>query len=168
MAHTKTSDPQSKLLVELGKGYRSRRIVPIQFIVAAARTNMTAPNHAFADAIRAETGIKTMMIAPCRGKLLRATVNAPAFPVNGGTITVTIKKAVIGDTDVAMTSALSVENTGGTLTAETAVDATLSTVADAINMIEGQLVYASVAVSDAAVTTLGQLCIELEWLPTER
>jgi len=170
MAHVKTTDNRSKIINELNKGFRSRRIKAVPCIVASARTSMTAPAWAVADVIRAETLVLPVMIAPCAGELIRFTANAGAWPVNGGTITATVKKAVIADTDVSMTSALSIENTATAVgAAETAVDGVLSTVADALTFVEGQLIYLSVAVSNHAVTTMStNLIFEIEWVPTEK
>ena len=173
MAHTKSTDPSSKLTREINRGYRSRRIKEVGFIVAGTRTNMTAPNHAVADVIASgiannETTRKSIMIAPCSGKILRVYTNACVYPVSGGgTQTLNVKKAVVGAADVsALASVISIMQPAAD---ETAFDGTLSTVANALDFEEGQLIYAEVALSNNAITTRSDaLIVGIEWTPTER
>src|SRR3990167_226783 len=164
----KTTNFDDKVYVEVGRGYRQRRIASVPFILADARTNMTAPNHVLADGIPGETSFnKAIMVAPCNGEILKVSVNAAAFPVNGGaagTITADVYKAVIGAANLSVLSAtISLENS----TAETAVHGTvLST--NASTFIEGQLIYAQIAISADAITTRSNGAeVTIEWRPTE-
>jgi len=165
----KTTGYNDLVYAEIGSGVRQRKITSIPFILANVRTNMTAPNHVLADAIPGETSFgKGVFIAPCRGRILKVSVNAAAFPVNGGaanTITVDVQKAVIGDSDVSvLASPIEIENS----TAETALHGTLSATSGAIDFIEGQEIYAIVAVSADAITTRSDgAVITIEWMPLE-
>ena len=162
MAHTKSSDPSSKLTREINRGYRSRRIKEIPFIVADARTNMAGANHALADAIAAETTNKAIMIAPCAGKLLRVYVNAVEYPTAATSVQVVVWKA--GASNVAMNTFISANNP----TDKTAIDGVLSAVAGATSFTEGQLIYAAVAVVGAVNPRSDAMVIGIEWTPTER
>jgi len=170
MAHTKSTDPSSKLTREINRGYRSRRIKEIPFIVAATRTNMTAPNCAVADAIASgiadnESTNKAIMIAPCSGKILRVYVNASVYPTTAGTAKVVVYKSVIAGSDVAINTFIDIDAP----TNDTAIDGVLSAVAGALEFVEGQLIYANVALSNAAVSVRSDaLVIGIEWTPTER
>ena len=169
MAHTKSSDPASKLTREINRGYRSRRIKEVPILWAADRTAQDADSSPVADVIDSETIQKAIMIAPCKGKILRVYTNALAYPTSAGaTKTVTVKKAVIGGADVGFLSAvLGVE--AAAQTAVTACDGTLSTSAGALEFDEGQLIYAEAA-SDATATTAKSngFVVGIEWVPTER
>jgi hypothetical protein len=170
MAHAKSTNAESTLLREIDRGYRSRRIQKVNLIIASARTSMAAPANALADAIISETIQKSIMVAPCAGKILRVTTNALTWPINAGTITVDVKKAVIGAGDQSVLSAaLSVENTGAVRVAETAFDASLNATATNLQFVEGQLIYAEVAISANGITTASiGLIVEIEWVPSER
>lgn len=54
MAHQKTTEAESLLSREEGRGVHTRRIEGVDFIMANARTNATQPNHPLADAIPQE------------------------------------------------------------------------------------------------------------------
>jgi len=148
---------------KINRGYRSRRIKEVPFIVANARTNMTDPSHALADCITAETIQKAVMIAPCKGKILRTYVNALVYPTAGTSAGVVFKKAVIGGSDVGLNTAIDINNP----TDETAIDGVLSTTAGALEFIEGQLIYAEVAVVGAVNPRSNALVLGIEWVPTE-
>jgi len=155
MAHARTTDSDARLIEQCSQGRRVRNIYSIPLIIAAARTNMTDPNHALADAIQNQTITKGVFVAPCAGKITRCYVNAGTYATcdTGGSATVKMTKAVIGTTDVDLCSTIGVGAVSGSVpTAETAIDGTLSTTSGALNLVEGQLVYATLAVSDHAIT----------------
>ena len=166
----KTINNKDFVYVETGDGKRQRRIASVPFILADARTNMTAPNHILADGIPGETSFnKGIFVAPCKGKILKVSVNALAFPVNGGaanTITADVYKAVIADTDISvLSSAISIENS----TSETSVHGTLSTTSGVTSFLEGQLIFAQIALSADAITTRSSGAeVTVEWMPLER
>ena len=167
----KTTGQKDKVYVEAGEGIRSRRIVSVPFIMAEDRAAIDVDSHLLADCIRNETGAtarkKPIFIAPCKGRILKVSVNAKTWPVNAaGTYSVDIQKAVIGASDVSvLNSVIEVDN----LTDETASHGTLSTTSGAINFIEGQEIYVQIDLSNNAVTARSEsaLCT-IEWRPTEK
>jgi hypothetical protein len=163
MTHQKNSSPQQKILHELNHQYRTRRVKFSPFQIAEDRASMVAPGSSIADCITAETIEIPIMIAPCNGKLLRAYVNASIFPTSAGVATVQIKKAVIGAADIAMCTAIDIDNP----TDETAIDGTLATTAGYLDFIEGQLIYAEIiATVSISVRSEGAIA-GIEWVPTE-
>ena len=168
MAHTKSTDPSSKLTREINRGYRSRRIKEISVLWANTRAAQDATRSPVADVIVSETIRKSIMIAPCKGKILRVYANAYAWPTGaGGTYTVDCHKAVTGG-DISFQSAvLGVE--AAAQVAKTAYDASLSTDAGALEFDEGQLIYAECAMNATACTAKSDsLIVGIEWVPTER
>jgi hypothetical protein len=163
MGHTRTLQAKSQWSRELALGARMRRLAEAKFIIAGARTNNTAPNAAKATVIPSETVVVPIMIAPCAGKVERLSFIAQVVPV-GGTLSMTVKKAVIGAADVNLSTALSPEQTN-----DTAEDFVLSTVAGALEFDEGQLIFVSIAADAAAITTRSHgAMVQLEWRPTEK
>ncbi len=80
MAHAKTTAAVSLLEREEARGVFTRRIEGANFLVAAARTNMTAPNHLLADGIPTETFNKGVFVAPCASKILGIKVGGVTMP----------------------------------------------------------------------------------------
>lgn len=167
----KTTNNKDLVYVEVGDGKRARRIVSVPFIMAEDRAAIDADSHLLADCIRAETGatarIKSAFIAPCKGKVIKVSVNAKTYPVNAaGTYSVDVYKAVIADSDVSVLNAvIAVDNQ----TDETAVHGTLSQTAGAVDFIEGQLIYVSLDMSNNACTAISDAAVcTIEWMPTER
>jgi hypothetical protein len=163
MAHTKVIERKERLMDQLAKGYRTRYVVQQPVSIATARGAVDATNDPVADVIRAETKLMAIMIAPCDSKILRCFVNADQFPVQGTTVTVKFSKAVVGG-DVDLTAATTIDN----LTVKVAVDFALVATAGVQDLVEGQLVYATIVVSNNAVTakSIG-LSIGVEYMPTE-
>lgn len=169
MAHTRTTNKDARIVEQCARGRRVRNTSIVPFIVANARTNMTDPNHSFADVISNDTANKAAFVAPCVCKVIRCSANALTFPTTaaGGSVTLKFTKAVIGGTDVDLCTAGAV---GGASppTAETAVDATLSTTAGALDLVEGQLVYAVILVSNHAISARSSgLVGMIEWVPLD-
>lgn len=171
MAHTRTKDPDARLIEQCSQGRRVRYIADAPIIVGQARTNMTDPNHILADSIQNTTVNKGVFIAPCTCEVVRCYVNAGTFVTSaaGGSVTVKFTKAVIATTDVDLCSTITIgAPTGSVPTGETAIDGVLSTTSGALDLIEGQLVYAVVVVSDHAVTDRSEhLLVAIEWLPKD-
>jgi hypothetical protein len=167
MAHTKSSDPSSKLTREINRGYRSRRIKEIGLIIAKDRTAIDADSHILADVIDGEVSCnKSIMIAPCKGKILRVYTNAINYPSTSGAVTLIAYKAVIGAADVALNAAMNINDNAAT--DETALDGVLSTVAGALEFDEGQLIYVKAALSATSDQRSDALIVGIEWVPTER
>ena len=172
MAHSKTNDPNARLIEQCAQGRKLRYIYSIPFIAAEARTNMTGPNHILADGIQDTTVNKAIFVAPCAGKITRVYANALTYATcaAGGTVKVKATKTVIGTTDVDLCSTITVSGEAGSVpTADTAIDATLSTTSGALNLVEGQLVYGIMVISNYALTARTsalQLCIE--YVPMEQ
>lgn len=163
MSHAKTTDARSQWSRELALGARMRHMQSCKFIIAGARTNNTAPNHHKATIIPSETRVIPIMIAPCDGKILRISYCAQVVPA-GGTLMMTPTKSLIADTDVALATALSAEQTN-----DTTVDFALVTTAGYLDFIEGQLIYLSIAASADAITTRSEgAIVTVEWMPTEK
>ena len=168
MANVATTNNDSLLLTECSSGFRSRRVVEKSLIIASARTNNTAPARIMADLIQNETGIYGVFVAPCNGKVLRITANGTPFAdmAAGGSVTAKLTKAVIGGTDVDLCSTIAIGD-ATVPTLDTAIDAVLSTTAGALDLLNGQHVYLTVAVSNHAVdTAVAYVTIAMEWLPT--
>ena len=168
----KTTGNKDQVYVEVGEGKRARRIASVPFIIAQDRATIDTDSHLLADLITAENATavnKAIFIAPCKGKIIKVSANAVAYPDNGQaatTITIDVLKAVIADTDVSvLSSALAIE--GGT--ANTAIHGTLSTTSGALDFLEGQLIYAQADVSNNSITPRSDgLVVTVEWYPTER
>jgi len=168
MAHTKSSDPSSKLTREINRGYRSRRIKEIPVLWANTRAAQDATRSPVADVVVSETLRKAIMIAPCKGKILRIYTNAVVWPTGGGgTYTVDCHKAVAAGDVTLQSAALGVE--AAAQVAKTAYDASLSIVADALDFDEGQLIYAECVMNATACTAKSDsFVVGIEWVPTER
>ena len=170
----RSTDKEARIIEQLARGRRARYVKSMPLIIAAARTNMTAPNHMLADACASgaadnETANKAIFIAPCAGKVVRVYANALIYAAMaaGGTATVKAVKSVIGGSDVDLNTAFNV-GAASPPTDETAVDGTLSTVSGALDLIDGQLVYAVLALSNHAVSTRSNaLCLNVEFVPTD-
>jgi len=163
MAHAKDSHPEQKILQQLNRGHRTRRIKFAPWQIAEDRNDMTDPGSWIADCITAETIEIPIMIAPCDGTVVRCFVNATTYPTSGGVATVQIKKAVIGGTDLAMCDAIDCDNP----TDETAIDGTLATTAGYLDFLEGQLIYAEIkATTSISARSEGGIA-GIEWYPTE-
>ena len=168
---TKSEDPDARVIEQCAQGRRIRNINQVPLIVANARTNMIDPNHILADSILNTTVNKGVFAAPCISEVVRCYVNAGTYATcaAGGTVTVKFTKAVIGGTDVDLCSTIAVSGeTGAVPTAETAIDGTLSTTSGALDLLDGQLVYAIVVVSNHAITDRTEhLVAGVEWIPRE-
>lgn len=165
MAHTKTTDPSSKLNREINRGYRSRRIKEVQLILAKDRAAIDSDSHLLADLIDGEVSCnKAVMIAPCKGKILRCYVNALQYPSTSGAATITFKKAVIGGSDVSLNTAIDVNDP---MDDPTAIDGVLSTTAGALEFDEGQLIYVVAALSATTSEKSDGMIAGIEWVPTE-
>lgn len=170
MAHARTTDKDARLIAQLATGKYLRYIAEVPFIVAEDRAAIDTESHFLADVIgSAGAANKAVFIAPCACKVVRVYANALAFVDNaaGGSTSAIFYKAVIGDTDVALNSALAI-GAATVPTAETAIDGTLSTTSSDLDLIEGQLVYVTVTNSAHAVDARTDgLVLGLEWYPTD-
>jgi hypothetical protein len=160
---------EAQILKQCSEGRRTRNVECKSYIIANARTNNTAPNRIMADAIQGETVIKGFFVAPCKCRVLRISANGTPYAdmAAGGTATAKLTKAVIGTTDVDLCSTMAIgAETVPTL--DTAIDATLSTTAGALDLIDGQHVYTTITVSGHNVdTAVAYITIMLEWMSTD-
>ena len=163
MAHVKTTNHESKLVYQCGKGFRIRKVEFAPCILALDRLAIDANSHLLADIIDGETSVNIpIFIAPCAGIVERVFVNAVSYPSTAGAATIIAYKANIGAADTALNTAIDIDNP----TAETAIDGALGTTA-ARTLLEGQLVYALVALSAATTVRSDSLLICVEWRPLE-
>ena len=169
MAHTRTTDPDARVIDQCSKGRRTRYVVSKSFIIAGARTNNTAPNRIMADLIQNETEIFGVFVAPCAAEVIRITANGTPFAdmAAGGTATAKLTKAVIGGSDLDLCSTIAI-GAATVPTADTAIDAVLATTAGYLDLLEGQHVFATVAVSNHTVdTAVAYITLEMEWMPKD-
>lgn len=170
MAHTRTADKDARVLEQCSKGRCIRNIASKSFIVANDRSDNIAPGRLMADVIINETEILGLFVAPCDCKVVRISANGTPFidQATSGTATVTVTKAVIGGSDVALCTALSISGVAAAPASDTAIDATLVTTAGVLDLLEGQHVYLTVAVSNHAVETLvAYITAMMEWVPMD-
>ena len=170
MAHARTSNKDSRVIEQCSRGRRVRNIVTLPFIVAEARTNNTGANRIMADAIKAETEVKGFFVAPCASKVTRIYANGTPFVDmdTSGTVTVKLTKAVIGASDTDLCSTITI-GSATVPTLDTAIDAVLSTTAGALDLIEGQHVYATIVVSNHTVQTApAYITLCMEWIPMDK
>ncbi len=164
MTHARTTDKDAKILDQCARGRRIRNISPVFLSVAEDRTA-----NPIADGIKDTTTYKAVFIAPCACEVTRCFANAIAFVDmdTSGSVTLKFSKAVIGTTDVDLCATIAV-GAATVPTAETAIDGVLSTTAGALNLIEGQLVYATMVVSNHTVTTGSSGLVGcVEWIPKD-
>ena len=170
MAHAKTTDYRDTLLYQCSRGFRGREVSTRKAIVALNRSDNTAPDRIMATAIKSETEVVPIFAAPCAARVLRIYANGTPFALMaaGGTVTATVYKAVIGGSDSALCSAVTVGQETAAPTADTAIDATL-TGGTTMDLLEGQHVYVSIAVSAHDVlTNVAYISVNVEWAPTEQ
>jgi len=165
MAHAKSEDYRDRVLYLSAHGMRSRNVSSVNYIVAGARTNNTAPNRIMADIIQNETEVFPIFTAPCACRVLRTYANGTPFVDMGagGSVTATTYKsaATALDGGIAVGAAT-------VPTANTAIDGTLVG-GTTMDLTEGQHVYVSVAVSNHTVdTAVAYLTHNVEWVPTEQ
>jgi hypothetical protein len=167
MAHAAVKDPVARLIEQCSQGRKIRNIQSKGFSVATDRAANDADSLLMADVIRAETEIFGFFVAPCDCKVVRVYANgSPFVDSNGGTGTAKLTKAVIAGVDVDLCSTIAIgADTVPTL--DTAIDAVLSTTSGALNLLEGQHVYATVAISNHAVEAVGYVTLCMEWVPTD-
>ncbi len=166
----KTANDLARFLNQCANGYRTRLCAFVPVIVALDRTANNGVSHPLADAINSETLQKAMIVMPQAGTVVRCFANADLYATQaaGGTATARLYKAVIGASDVALCAAF---NIGADVppTAKTAQNGTLSTVAGALDVLEGQEVYVELAVSaDAVSACTAAGVVGIEYYPTEQ
>jgi hypothetical protein len=164
MAHTSTTNNDARIISQCARGRRIRNIATASAILAADRAAIDTDSHILANIIDGETSCTIpLFVAPCDATVVRCFVNAKAYPTTSGAATVTFSKAVIGGSDVALNTAIDIDNP----TAETAIDGVLSTTAGALSLVEGQLVYATVALSATTAVRSDSLVLCVEWIPND-
>lgn len=165
----RSKDKDARLIEQLARGRRTRYTASVNFSVAEARTNNTAPNRIMADAIKNETVIKPVFVSPCNCKVVRIVANGSPFVDLdvGGSTNVKLTKDVIGAADVDLCSNIAV-GAATVPTLGTAIDGTLSTTANALDLLDGQHVYATIVVSNHTVeTAVAYVTVTLEYVPTD-
>ncbi len=164
MAHSRTSDKDSRVIEQCSRGRRIRNCWFAPCIVAKDRGAIDTDSHKLANVIDGETScIVPLGAAPCASKVARVFVNAITFPSTSGACTVTFYKSVIGGSDTALSAAIDID----AATAETAIDGVLVATAGVQDLIEGQEVYAIVAISATTSARSSGLCLGMEWIPKD-
>ena len=165
----RSKDKDARLIEQLARGRRTRYTASVDFTVGEARTNNTAPNRLLADIIKNETEKFGVFVAPCACKVVRISANGSPFVDldTGGTVVAKMTKNVVGATDVDLCSNITIGSATAP-TAGTVLDGTLSTTAGALDLTEGQHVYATVVVSNHTVeTAVAYISLMLEYVPTD-
>lgn len=164
MAHARTINKDARLISQLATGKYTRYVKFKPIIVALNRTVVGAGTHILANLIDGEVSCNIpIFTAPCACKVTRVFANAKTYPTTSGAATIQAKKAVIGGADVALNTAIDIDDP----TDETAIDGVLSATAGALDLIEGQLVYALVALSATTSARSDGLIVGVEWYPTD-
>ena len=164
MAHAKTNIPDARILEQCAQGRKIRNVAVCPVIIAKDRAAIDTDSHILATVIDGEVSVNVpIFTAPCAAKITRIYTNAKTYPTTSGASAVICYKAVIGTSDTALNSSLSI--TG--LTAETAYDATLVTTSGVTSLIEGQLVYAIVSLSATTSARSDAFSICVEWMPMD-
>ena len=164
MAHAKTTHRLAHIMDQLGKGYRTRYVAKLPFIMADARGAQDATNEPVADVISSQTKYKGMFVAPVDATILRIFVNAKQYPTTGaGTCRIELYKATIGGADVQLCNTLTISGK----TAYATTDAVLVVTAGVTDLIEGQLVYAILYADTVNAKSIGAT-ICMEWMPKDK
>jgi len=165
MAHARTADNDARLIKQCSMGRRIRNIWAQPAILADARTAIDTESHILATVIDGEVSANVGIgVAPCVAEVTRCYVNAKTFPTTSGAATITFYKAVIGGSDVALNTAIDIDAP----TAETAIDGVLSTTSGALDLLEGQEVYAVIALSAITSVRSDGLIMCVEWIPKDK
>jgi len=143
----KTEETTDRIIDQCSKGYRFRRIATTTLNATAASTTYKLG----------------LFIAPCTCKVTKISINAIAFP-DYATSTLDAAKANIGAADTALITQLDIDGK----TAETEIEATLSTTASDLELIEGQLVYATITLGATEAVAGSAVTVQAEYMPTER
>lgn len=164
MAHAKTNDPNARILEQCSQGRKIRNIATCPVILAKDRAAIDTDSHILANVIDGETSVNMpIFTAPCAAKITRIYVNALTYPTTSGASAVICYKAVIGASDTALNSSLSISG----LTAETAYDATLVTTSGVTDLIEGQHVYCVFSLSATTSARSDGMVLCVEWIPND-
>lgn len=168
MAHTKSADSNARIIEQCTQGRKLRYIYAIPLIAAQTRNDMSSPDNMLADAIKSTTACKGVFAAPCAGKVVRVYANALTYATCAASGTVTVKATKGGAVD--LNTAFNVSGEAGSVpVSDTAIDGVLSTTAGALDLVEGQLVYATLVVSAHNITTCTDgLNLNVEFAPTEQ
>ena len=163
MAHAAVKNPNARVLEQCTQGRFIRNVVCKGLRIDTNRATIIV-----ADVIKSETAVIPFFVAPCAEKVVRITANGSPF-VNmaaSGTVTAKLSKGVIGTTDVDLCSTIAI-GAETVPTPDTAIDAVLSTTAGALDLLEGQHVFMTVAVSAHDCDVAGVVTIMMEWVPTD-
>jgi len=166
----RSKDKDARLIEQLARGRRTRYTASKSFSVGEARTNNTAPNRITADVIRNETERLPIFVAPCACKVVRIVANGTPFVDldTAGSTTAQVTKAVIGAADVNLLASTIAIGAATVPTLDTAIDGVLSATASDLELIDGQHVYATVAVSNHTVeTAVAYITLTVEYVPTD-
>ena len=142
----KTTEYKDQMWWQSGKGFRMRRIATGYLSATAAATTYKIG----------------LFIAPCTCRVTKVSINAVTYP-DYATATLDCHKANIGAADTALITQLSID----AKTAETEYEATLAS-QSARDLIEGQLVYATITIGATEATAGACLLVQAEYMPTER
>jgi hypothetical protein len=169
MAHTVVKNPNARVIEQCAQGRRIRNIVCKGISIAQDRSSNVAPGRIMATVIKSETEIIPIFTAPCKCKVVRVYANGTPYAdmASGGSVTAKMTKAVIGTSDVDLCSTIAI-GAATVPTLDTAIDAVLSTTSGALDLLEGQNVYATIAVSAHNVdTAVAYVTLALEWIPMD-
>ena len=163
MANVRSTDNDARLIEQEARGRRVRYVACKGISVDTNRATII-----MATAIQNETVILPMFVAPCDGKVVRITSCGSPFVdmAAGGSVNAKLTKAVIGDTNIDLCTDMLIGD-ATVPTADTAIDAVLSTTATDLNLLNGQHVYATVVVSNHTVDVAGYVTLMMEFVPTD-
>ena len=173
MAHTRTTNKDARIIAQCSSGKYIRRVETVCFSVALDRATNVDPRLIMASVIQNEAAVKGIFTAPCDGKVLSVYANGSPYVdmAAGGTVYVQVRKAVIGGSDITLTTGSGIlvgEATLGTaITSDVANDGTLSATSSDLDLLSGQHVYATLTVSNHAVDARGFITVNVEWMPSD-
>ena len=160
----RTRNKEARIVEQCARGRVTRYLSFVPVILADTRVAIDTESHILADIIDGQISAnKAVFIAPCNGKVVRCYVNAITYPSTTGAATIKFTKAVIGGADVDLCATIDIDNP----TAETSIDGVLVTTAGVLDLIEGQLVYAVIALSATTSVRSDGLVAGIEWVPTD-
>jgi len=171
MAHTRTTDQEARIIDQCARGRYIRNVNSVDYIIAAARTDNTAPNNIVADVIPGEIRQKGMLIAPSDGKIECIMVNGSPYATlasggvymlqtyKQGKALVTGSGLRIGGT--AVSGFVTALNSGVTY------DLTLNTASGyETTFTAGQAIYSTVTANSGVVQSgPGLITVSVEWIP---
>lgn len=170
MSHTRVVDKSARIIDQCAKGRFIRNVATVDYIVANARSNDTAPNRIMADLIANDSSQKGLFVAPCNGTIESIMVNgSPYFTQQSGGLTMLQVykqgQVVITGSGMLVGGCATSGVTPQALSSGVTYDATIS----GASFTAGQAIYAVLATSNDAVTSgPGYITVSVEWVPDDK